>query len=347
MAPVYPKLGRSPARWQGAALVWNSTGSAMHTLFLSANVDPDSPLAVDKEFNRVRERLRAVDAAWASGIDHWPDIRLEQLPGRLLDHAHAILHFSGHCGADGAVHMRDLEARTVPLDPHGLADLIGEFSDSVRLVVLNACFSEALAVELVKRVEVVVGMRTVVSDHAGVVFAPAFYEALASGRSVGKAFKIAKALVATLGKDQARTLQCHTRTDIDADQVFIAIGSPPGDVPPPNGPEESNEQQIGPRKIGNIELTLKDKDTLTALLMRCAQLQQPGDRQAVYGRLPVHLQGQLGAGGNLISAMTSLVGNCARYPDGIDQLIDAVRHFERGSLLMAEIDAWTWTVRGG
>lgn len=332
--------------------------SITHTLFLSSNLNPDSPLSVDKEFNRVRERLRGVNARWVSGIDHWPDVRLDQLPGQLLAGAHTIIHFSGHCGDDGALNMRDHDGRPVPLDPDGLAALIGEFSDSVRLVVLNACFSEALAVKLVEHVDVVVGMRTVVSDDAGVLFAPTFYEALASGRSVGKAFKIAKALVGARYKDQARTLQCHERGGVDAHQVFITLAPASNPAPPapavrpqpgqiPVRPAQPDPgQRVGPTRIGEVALTLKQKDELTALLMRCPYLSQSDDRQAVYDRLPIHLRGQLGGGNNLITRMSSLVSNCARFPDGIDQLIAALRHFEGHTTLMGEIDAWTWTVRG-
>src|SRR5215831_4778276 len=73
-------------------------------LFLSASANRTSPLAVDLEFNRVREGL--VDAgaweAWHPAVEHVPAASWEQLPRELLGRA-SIVHFSGHGHPDGSL----------------------------------------------------------------------------------------------------------------------------------------------------------------------------------------------------------------------------------------------------
>ncbi len=58
----------------------------------------------------------------------------------------------------------------------------------LKLVVLNACFSELQAKQIVKHVDFVVGMNDSVDDDVAAIFAAAFYRALGFGKSVRNAF---------------------------------------------------------------------------------------------------------------------------------------------------------------
>jgi len=73
--------------------------------------------------------------------------------------------------------------------------LLEALADNLRLVVLNACHSEALAADIPPRVKLAIGMSNAISDTSAIAFAQSFYEALAFGKSVQVAVKVARASV--------------------------------------------------------------------------------------------------------------------------------------------------------
>ncbi|GAB2570773.1 hypothetical protein Aab01nite_05560 [Paractinoplanes abujensis] len=85
--------------------------------------------------------------------------------------------------------------------------------ETVRLVVLNACWSATQAQQIAQHIDHVVGMRRPVDDRSATIFAAAFYSALAFGRTVHESF------------DQARTsLMLHTTPDHDVPQLLSRPG---------------------------------------------------------------------------------------------------------------------------
>jgi hypothetical protein len=66
--------------------------------------------------------------------------------------------------------------------------LFRTMSDSIRVVVLNACFSEAQAISITKYIDCAIGMKREIGDEAAIIFASSFYRALGFGHSVKKAF---------------------------------------------------------------------------------------------------------------------------------------------------------------
>jgi len=63
---------------------------------------------------------------------------------------------------------------------------------NIRLVVLNACYSEVQAKAIAEVVDCVVGMKKEIGDEAAIIFAEYFYSALGYGRSVKQAFEQGK-----------------------------------------------------------------------------------------------------------------------------------------------------------
>lgn len=167
----------------------------LNIIFLSSNCE-GSRLAVDREFNCVHQRLSDMSGAWARCLEHWPDVRLDQLATRLMRSVKpTILHFGGHGDLHGRLMLRDHRGEPTHADPVGLCRLIRRFAPLVRLVVLNACFSEVLAKELAKSIDVVIGMHNAIGDETAIFFSQSFYEGLASNLSVAAAFDVACGLV--------------------------------------------------------------------------------------------------------------------------------------------------------
>lgn len=175
----------------------------MKITFLASNPIPSCRLALDEEARLIAEKVR--DARHRDLVTfrtRWA-VRPGDLQQALLEDEPMVVHFSGHGGgAVGIVlHSQDQsEERLVAED--ALAGLFRALKDNIRVVVLNACYSEVQAKAIVKEIDFVIGMSDSVGDEAARVFAAAFYRALAFGRSVQSAFDLGLNDLGLLGLGQ-------------------------------------------------------------------------------------------------------------------------------------------------
>ena len=95
---------------------------------------------------------------------------------------------------------------------------------NLRLVVLNACDTRALAMALTEVVDCVVSMNQTITDRAAIKFAASFYGALAFGRSVQRAFDQGVARLSAEGIAEAETPELLVRAGVDAAQLVL-VGS--------------------------------------------------------------------------------------------------------------------------
>ena len=109
------------------------------------------------------------------------------------------------------------------VDADALADLFRVLKDGIRVVVLNACYSDVQAQAIVKEIDFVVGMSDSIEDDAARVFAAAFYRGLAFGRSVRTAFDLGINELKLLGLGHSDAIpQLLVRTGVDANTVLVA-----------------------------------------------------------------------------------------------------------------------------
>lgn len=159
-------------------------------LLVSASPNGEVRLRVDKEFRDVMAKMRGSEHR-----DHFTFVqqqaaRLEDLGTALLLHQPNVLHISAHGEADGSLLLEgEGDTPQVVTRKQLIRTLAGV--DDLRLVVLNACHSEAVARELPAVSGLAIGMSDAVADKAAISFAVAFYEALGFGRSVDTSFQIA------------------------------------------------------------------------------------------------------------------------------------------------------------
>jgi hypothetical protein len=208
-------------------------------LFLAANPSRSSPLALDQECAAIERELRmavhrddfAFHSKWAVTVDDMMRHLVELTP--------TVLHFSGHgAGPTGSIAgRRDMVAPGAPAPSgiylqgdHGepqlvtaraLQMMIGSAAASARVVVLNACYSEAQADAVRRVVDCVVGMAGAIRDDAARSFAVGFYRALGSHRSVGNAVDQAVATLAAKGMPDEVLPRCIARDGVDTYQLFL------------------------------------------------------------------------------------------------------------------------------
>lgn len=163
----------------------------MKITFLASNPFSSSRLALDEEAREIEMKVR--DAKHRDKVifkTRWA-VRPEDLQQALLEDEPVVVHFSGHGGgAVGIVlHSQDQSDESFVVEK-ALADLFRVLKDDIRVVVLNACYSEVQAKAIVQEIDFVVGMSDSVGDKAARVFASAFYRGLAFGRSIQSAFDL-------------------------------------------------------------------------------------------------------------------------------------------------------------
>ncbi|MCG8425131.1 MAG: CHAT domain-containing protein [Proteobacteria bacterium] len=190
-------------------------------LFLSANPDPDSPLAVDAEYRRIRTRLEATTHRHRIDLVSWPDVHTVDLATRLRRELPDIVHFSGHGGEDGSLRMRNKHGEPHWVDPTAVARFIARRSQAIRMVVLNACYSQALADLLCRDIECTIGMSTVVTDRAAVTFAETFYEALWDGDTIQNAFGDSVDAILAEGSDEQDIAQLTIKPGLRASDLRL------------------------------------------------------------------------------------------------------------------------------
>jgi hypothetical protein len=219
-------------------------------LFLAANPSGTARLALDEECAAIERELSM--APWRDHFDfrsRWA-VSVDEMMRCLNQLQPTIIHLSGH-GSGGAGPrgpapcalgtLRDVEIDALPdvesdkdtgiylqdgsqvqhVTGRALTQMIAAAAPSARVVVLNACFSDAAAESLRQEVDCVISMNGAVGDDAARAFAAGFYRALGNYRSVGNAVAQAVATLAAKQLPDAHLPVCRTRDGVSADQLFL------------------------------------------------------------------------------------------------------------------------------
>jgi CHAT domain-containing protein len=103
-----------------------------------------------------------------------------------------------------------------------LAQMIRTAAPSARVVVLNACHTEAVANELRDSVQCVVAMRGAIEDESARAFAVAFYRALGHRCSVGNAVAQAVTILTARRLPGDHLPVCVTPDGVDPEAVVLS-----------------------------------------------------------------------------------------------------------------------------
>lgn len=214
-------------------------------LFLAANPSGTTRLDLDGECAAIERELRMtahrndfeLRSKWAVSVDEMMRHFNELQP--------TIIHFSGHGAGSRRVAARSpsmYRDGVQPGDPgdggsgiylqdeHGgpqfvtartLRKMIKSAAASARVVVLNACFSDAQADAVRSVVDCVVGMSGAIRDDAARSFAVGFYRALGNRRSVGNAVEQAVATITAKQLPDEHLPCCRTRDGIDPHHLVL------------------------------------------------------------------------------------------------------------------------------
>lgn len=186
-------------------------------LFLAANPRDTGRLALDQEARAIHLELKR--SGFRDRFDfvtRWAAEPLDLLR-ELRELKPTIVHFSGHGARPAGTTDRELgrdvaagassgdEPGGVVFDsasgcgkvvtPEAFAQTLDAAGSSVRLLVLNACYTAPIAEALLAHVDCVVGMSGAIHDDAACSFAIGFYGGLGEHESVAVAFKQGRAAI--------------------------------------------------------------------------------------------------------------------------------------------------------
>jgi cellulose biosynthesis protein BcsQ len=191
----------------------------LEVLFLSASPVGTTPMALEVEAREIERELRGRSVRSRIHFETQLVLEIEDLAMRIAATRAEVVHWSGRGTSDGLfLKGSDSLPRLV-----SLGDLERAFGGDtrVRLVVLDACYSEKQALALREHVDCVVGVVPSVTESSARAFCRAFYQGLASGWSVMNAVFAAQVALVELGSsvDDARIL---THDGVDANLMFFA-----------------------------------------------------------------------------------------------------------------------------
>ena len=189
-------------------------------LFLSANPWSTSRILVDEEAREIFGRLREGPYRNRFTLYNHSATRPSDLQRLLLEYRPQIVHFSGHGSKSHRIILGGSHGPAKMVDQEGLADVFALYNSHVRLVLLNACFTQSQARSISEVVNYSIGTSKAIGDKVSVAFAGAFYRALGFGRSIRDAFKSAKAELALTRTRRSRGIELFVRNGVSENDQF-------------------------------------------------------------------------------------------------------------------------------
>lgn len=192
-------------------------------LFLSANPWNTSRILVDEEAREVFRRLHEGPYRNRFQLLNYPATRPSDIQRLLLGFRPHIVHFSGHGSKQHRIVLGGPNGGGKMVDQQGLTNVFALYNSHVRLVLLNACFTEAHARSISKVVNYSIGTSRAIGDKVGVAFAGAFYRALGFGCSIRHAFESAKAELALTNTPRSRGIELFVRNGVSDNDQFPGL----------------------------------------------------------------------------------------------------------------------------
>lgn len=160
----------------------------MKTKILILASNPKRDLELDREIRDSIEVIKRSPDRDRFIIETRLAVRPQDLQSALLEVKPRIVHFCGHGEGERGLVVESDSGQLHFVSTGALADLFRHFSHQTECVLLNACYTQVQAEEIVKHINFVVGMRQPILDSSAISFSEGFYGALGAGESITKAY---------------------------------------------------------------------------------------------------------------------------------------------------------------
>ncbi len=190
-------------------------------LFLASNPIDTPVLRLDEEARAIQEKIRMTEYRDSLRFETRWAARTSDLLQAINETNPTVVHFSGHGADTGELCFQNSDGSLKLVSKDAISTTLATVSDSIRLVVFNACFSESQAESVVNHVEASVGMSTSIGDEAACVFAAQLYSSIGFGLPLQKAFEQARAMLMMEGIPEEGTPQLFVKVGIDANSIIL------------------------------------------------------------------------------------------------------------------------------
>lgn len=190
-------------------------------LLVAANPLYSSRLALDEEIRDIYVKIRATTYRDNIEIITALAARPDDLLQLLNEHQPHIVHFSGHGTKSGEIVLSGERGEERVVSPIALQALFSTLKDNVRVVILNACYTESPAASISAVIDCTIGMQVTVEDEAARFFSAAFYRAIGFGRSVQQAFDQAVVALLLNGFDVKNKPVLVAKDNIDPREITL------------------------------------------------------------------------------------------------------------------------------
>lgn len=274
-------------------------------LFFASNPESTEKLSLDEEARSIARKIRETDyrdslefvTAWA--------VRPTDLLDELNLHKPTIVHFSGHGTGDEGLVLTNEQGEQKLVSADALKMLFSSVKDNIRLVLLNACYSEVQAKAISEVIDCVVGIKSEIGDQAAITFAEYFYNALGYGRSVKEAFEQGKTALMLEGIPEENDPVLLTRSGVDPATVMLV------------------QKEQRPQDLIDAYLALA-RDMLNANVK--IEKAPPARKEAI-ARYYQKISTTLSHAEKELRANQSPLGDCARMREYAEQLPKAIGDF--------------------
>lgn len=190
-------------------------------LFLASNPVDTPSLRLDAECRAIQEMIRKSEYRDTIKFESRWAVRTSDLLQAINEVNPDIIHFSGHGDDDGTLAFENPDGECKLVTKEAMAQTIMTLSDKVRLIFFNACFSAIQAENIVKYVDIAIGMNTSIGDEAALVFASQFYSSIGFGKSIEVSFNQAKAALMLEGIPEETTPELFVRDGLQANSIIL------------------------------------------------------------------------------------------------------------------------------
>ena len=162
---------------------------SMKILILASN--PRKDLNLDDELRIVQSEIDRSAKRDQFSVVKETGVPVGDLQRLMHRHKPEIIHFCGHgSGQEGLIFKVDGGGEQ-RVRASALASLFRLF-ESVKCVLLNACYSEEQATAIAQYTDYVIGMSNTIQDNAAIAFSKGFYTALGEDCSIERSFEFGK-----------------------------------------------------------------------------------------------------------------------------------------------------------
>ena len=208
-------------------------------LFLGANPFKSLALELDREVTEVSEGLKRFgkrDAFDFRAKIHVTPTDLQRMLLEASGYKPRFVHFAGNAVVDhpdygSGVIFEDDKGQPRTVSGEVLAMIFRQFP-SVECVFLNTCDSGPSALAIGKHLRYAIGMNARVFDESAIVFAVAFYEAIAGGNDVPFAFEFARTRLLTEQYPEQASIPVLVTDGQCPDPVYVSGESHVESAPP-------------------------------------------------------------------------------------------------------------------